>query len=150
MLWLKLYVVPTLPHEVVVADMVYPVVLLVHGRSLSLLSTMVGYLQSGLRTLCQSLCNVIVEKDREGNMVVRSDGGSRVKTPNPRVELPYTYLIALYVMHCPSLMSAVQSSEDSHAIRPAAGAFGLEWLVYAEDPANSSKQHELPVSTVFP
>ena len=34
-----------------------------------------------------------------------------MKTPNPRVELPYTYLMAWYVMHCPSLMTAVSPSE---------------------------------------
>ena len=32
---------------------------------------------------------------------------------NPCVELPYTYLMTWYVMHCPSLLSAVQSSDDS-------------------------------------
>ena len=46
-------------------------------------------------------------------MVVGPDGEPRMKTPNPRVELPYTYLMTWYVMHCPSLMSGVQSSEDS-------------------------------------
>ena len=34
------------------------------------------------------------------------DGNQVVWTPNPRVELPYTYLMAWFVMHCPSLMSA--------------------------------------------
>jgi len=36
-LWLKRYVMPTLPHEVIVANVVYPAVLLAHGRSISLL-----------------------------------------------------------------------------------------------------------------
>ena len=31
--------------------------------------------------------------------------------PNPRVELSYTYLVAWYVMHCPSLMTTVHTSE---------------------------------------
>ena len=113
MLCLKRCVVPTLPHEVNVADMVYPAVLLVHGRSLNFLSAMVCCLQSRLRTLCQSLCNVIAEEDREGNVVVGPDGELTMKTPNPRVELPYTYLMAWYIMQCPSLISVVQSSEDS-------------------------------------
>jgi len=43
-------------------------------------------------------------------VVVGPDGESMMKTPNPCVELPYTYLMAWYIMHCPSLMSAVQSS----------------------------------------
>ena len=29
-----------------------------------------------------------------------------------RVELPYTYMVAWYVMHCPSLMLAIQAPED--------------------------------------
>ena len=48
MLWLKRCVMPTLPHKVIIADMIYPAILLVHGLPLSLLSVMVGYLQSGL------------------------------------------------------------------------------------------------------
>ena len=34
-----------------------------------------------------------------------------MKNPNPRVELSYMYLMAWYVMHCPSLMTAVSPSE---------------------------------------
>jgi len=113
MLWLKRCIIPTLPHEVIIADVVYPAVLLAYGRSLSLLSAMVGCLQSVLRTLCQSLYNVVVEKDKEGYVVVSTDGRPRVRTPNPHLELPYTYLMTWYIMHCPTLMSAVQSSEDS-------------------------------------
>ena len=42
MLWLKRCVVPTLPHEVIVADVVYTAVLLAHGKSISLLQVMVA------------------------------------------------------------------------------------------------------------
>jgi len=111
MLWLKRCVVPTLPHEIIVTDVVYPAIFLAHGLSLGLLPAMIGYLQSRLRALCQSFCNVVVE-DREGDVVVGPDGEPKVKTPNPCVKLPYTYFMAWYVMHCPFLMSAVQSSED--------------------------------------
>ena len=45
--------------------------------------------------------------DAEGNPVKDSNGHPLVKTPNFRVELPYTYLMAWYAMHCPSLMAAV-------------------------------------------
>jgi len=48
MLWLKRCVMPILPHEVIVADVAYPTVLLAHGRSLSLLFAMIDCLQSGL------------------------------------------------------------------------------------------------------
>ena len=44
MLWLKRCVVPTLRHEIIVADLVYLTILLAHGQYLSLLSDMIGYL----------------------------------------------------------------------------------------------------------
>ena len=46
-LWLKCCVVPTLPHEMVVANVVYPAVLLAYGRSIALLPAMVAGIQSG-------------------------------------------------------------------------------------------------------
>ena len=42
MLWLKCCVVPTLPYEVIVADVVYLVVLLAYGKSIALLPAMVA------------------------------------------------------------------------------------------------------------
>jgi len=53
MLWLKRCVVPTLPHEVIVADVVYPAVLLAHGKSITLLLAMVAGIQSRLRALAK-------------------------------------------------------------------------------------------------
>jgi len=82
-------VVPTLPHEVIVADVVYPVVMLAHGKSISLLSKMVAGIQGGLRVLTKSLCQV---EDVVGWPVMYSEGRPEVKTPNSRVELPHTYL----------------------------------------------------------
>jgi len=49
--------------------------------------------------------------DSKGRPEVESEGRPKVKTPNPRIELPYMYLMAWYVIHCPSLMTAVPSSE---------------------------------------
>ena len=46
MLWLKQCVVPTLPHEVVIANVVYPTVPLTHGKSIALLLAMVAGIQS--------------------------------------------------------------------------------------------------------
>jgi len=96
--------VPTLPHEVIVDDVVYPTIFLTYGWSLGLLSAMVSCLQSGLRVLCQKFCNVVVEEGKEGNVVIGSDGEPKMKTLNPHAELPYTYFIAWYIMHYPSLM----------------------------------------------
>ena len=59
----------------------------------------------------EKLCQVEAVVDSQGKQVADSEGRPEARTPNPRVELPYTYLIALYVMHCPSLMTAVSPSE---------------------------------------
>ena len=49
MLWLKRCVVPTLPHEVIIADVVYPVILLAYGWSLGLLHAMLGCFRVGFK-----------------------------------------------------------------------------------------------------
>ena len=86
--------VPTLSYEVIVVDVVYQAVLLAYEKSIALLPAMVAGIQSGLRTLVKSLCQVEAIVDSEGRPVVDSEGRPRVKTPNPRIELPYTYLMA--------------------------------------------------------
>ena len=60
---------------------------------------MVCCLLSGLHVLTKSFCHVEAQ-DAEGNVIVDQNGELKLKTPNPRVELPYTYLMACYVMHC--------------------------------------------------
>ena len=94
MLWLKRCVVSMLLHEVIVADVVYSVVLLAHEKSISLLPAIVADVQSGLRALVKSLCQVEAVIDSQGRPVVDSEGRPEVRTLNPRVELPYTYLMA--------------------------------------------------------
>jgi len=49
--------------------------------------------------------------DSQGRQVVDSEGRPEGRTPNPRVELPNTYLMAWYVMHCLLLMMTVSPSE---------------------------------------
>ena len=83
-----------LPHEVIVANVVYPVVLLAHEKFIALLPTMVAGIQSGLRALAKSFCQVEAIVDTEGHPVTDSNGRPLVNAPNPRVELPYTYLMA--------------------------------------------------------
>jgi len=112
MLWLKRCVVSTLPYEVIIADVVYPVILLGHGKSIALLPTIVARIQSGLWVLMKSFCQVEGIVGVKGNPIKDSNGHPLVKTPCPRVELPYTYLMAWYVMHYPSLMTAVSASES--------------------------------------
>ena len=100
MLWLKKCVVPTLPHEAISMDVVYPAVMLAYGRPIGLLPAMVSCLQSGLRVLTTSFCRT------EEENLVDCDGMPLKKTPVPRVELPYTYLMAWFVLHCPALMTS--------------------------------------------
>ena len=50
MLWLKHCVVPTPPHEVIVADVVYPAILLAYEKSIALLPATVSYTHLTLPT----------------------------------------------------------------------------------------------------
>jgi len=72
----------------------------------------VGCIQSELRVLTKTFCKVEALVDDKGNMLIVRNDDPEVKVHNPRVELPYTYLVAWYVMHCPSLMTVVHVSED--------------------------------------
>ena len=112
MLWLKRCVVPILFHEVIVADVVYPAVLLAFGRDISLLPMMMRCIQSGLRVLTKTFCKVEALVDANGNALTDQHGNPEVKMPNPRIELLYTYLMAWYVMHCPYLMITTYTSKD--------------------------------------
>jgi len=80
--------------------------LLAYGKFIALLPAMVARIQSGLRALIKSVCQVEAIVDSQGRPVVDSEGRPKVKTPSPRIEPPYMYLMAWYVMHCPSLMTA--------------------------------------------
>ena len=66
---------------------------------------------SGLWALTKSFCHMEAIVDARGNPVKDSNGHPLVKTPSSRVELPYTYLMAWYMMHCPSLMTVISVSE---------------------------------------
>lgn len=91
MLWLKCYIVPTPPREVVAIDVIYPAILLAYVHPLCLLSAMVCRLQSGFEN--QSINSATFRKLR------KMTGTSLIKTSNPRVELPYTYQRVWFVKH---------------------------------------------------
>ena len=50
--------------------------------------------------------------DAKGNALIDQNGNPEVKVPNPRIKLLHTYLVAWYIMHCPSLMTVAYTSED--------------------------------------
>jgi len=60
----------------------------------------------------QDIYKVKALVDDEGNVFIDQNGDPELKVLNPRVKLKYTYLVAWYVIHCPSLMTIVQASED--------------------------------------
>jgi len=60
----------------------------------------------------QDIFKVKVLVDDDGNVLIDQYGDPEVKVPNPRVELPYTYLVVWYIMHCPSLVTVAHTSED--------------------------------------
>jgi len=99
MLWLKRCVMPTLPHKVIVANVVYPAVLLAFSQSIALLSMIVGCIQSRLQALTKTFCKVEALVDANSNALTDQHGNLEVKVPNFRIELLYTYLVAWYVMH---------------------------------------------------
>ena len=94
MLWLKRCIVPTLCHEVIVADVIYPDILLAFSQNVALLPAIVGCIQSRLRVLSKMFCKVKALVDDKGNVLIDQNGDAELKVPNPRVELSYTYLVA--------------------------------------------------------
>lgn len=66
---------------------------------------MVNNLPSGLL----ALCNDFIPEDKAKGKAAKGSmkESAKVKTPNPRAEMSYTYLIAWLVILYPSLMSAI-------------------------------------------
>lgn len=83
MIWLKKYLVPTHLYKVLLPTMELPMVPLVVHHRVVLLPDMMANLQYGLYWLVVE-CMKGVE--------------------NPCMELPYTYLMAWFLLHCPLLM----------------------------------------------
>ena len=102
LVWLKRCVVPSSFSDVVLPTVLLPAVCLVCGRSLGLLPAMVCCIQRGLRVLTEAFCRPPMTKRGKGIILPR-DG------PDPRINLPYTYLMAWFALHCPAI---IQSSEE--------------------------------------
>ena len=106
MIWLKRCVIPSPPHDVITGEVIFPAVLLAFGIRLALLPAMIADIQAGLRQWGQSLLN----RDKDS-----------------RIGMPYVYLIAWYVMHCPPLMHT--PTLDSNNIPFAQRLERSNWLV---------------------
>ena len=68
--------------------------------------------------------------DAKGNPIKDSNGHPLVKTPSPRVELPYTYLMAWYVMHCPSLIVVISASEGFIPFKQLESSSWLQYYMF--------------------
>lgn len=79
-LWFKRCVIPSLLRECITIRVLYSAVQLVYGCPLGLLLAMVCRIQHGLRLLTEAFLSE--------------------PKPNPRVDLPYTYLMAWFIFHC--------------------------------------------------
>ena len=90
---------PSSSGDVIHPTVLFPAVRLVHGRSLGLLPAMVCCIQRGLRALMEAFCRPPTTKRGKGT-ILPCDG------PNPRMGLPYTYLMAWFALHCPSIIQA--------------------------------------------
>lgn len=95
-LWLKRCVVPSSPQECITIRVLYPAVQLVYGHSLGLLPAMVCCVQHSLRQLVDTFLN-------EPNS-------------NPQIDLPYTYLMALFASDCQGLIPAGPVISDNKTL----------------------------------
>jgi hypothetical protein len=98
LIWLQKCVVPSRNFETLSIEAIFPAVRLAYGHPYALLPAMVACLQGGLRRLVNQFCATICRDDAEGS----SCGGAW--SPNPKVELPYSYLMAWFVKHCPCII----------------------------------------------
>ena len=95
--WLKC-VVSSLLHDRILPTALFPAVQLVYGRALRLLPATVCCIQHGLQTLTEAFCREATAKKTGKELVLPRDG------PCLRVELPYTYLMAWFALHCPAII----------------------------------------------
>jgi len=70
---------------------------------------MVCCIQHGLWTLIEEFCREATTKKEGNELILPHD------VPCPRVELPYTYLMAWFALHYPAIIkSGEEPPEDAH------------------------------------
>ena len=150
MLWLKRYVVPTLPHEVIVADVVYPAVLLAYEKSIALLPAMVARIQSGLQALVKSLCQVEAIVDSKGRPEVDSEGRPKVKTPQPQDRASIHVPDGLVRYALPFTDDGGAFLRRFRSLHAETGEFELVSLIYVLCSEIQSEQFELLARLLLP
>ncbi|ONK78190.1 uncharacterized protein A4U43_C02F15480 [Asparagus officinalis] len=96
-IWLKKCVAPYQSGDIMPLEVLYLVVQLAYKKELSLLPVMVANIHRGLRQISSTF--------------TQKEDALSAKIPLSKVELPYTYLMAWFVLHRPNVMS-VSSTVD--------------------------------------
>lgn len=91
MIWLRCCVIPSLTHDALTVDLVYPDVQIACGMRLALLPRMVANIHCGLQLLAKYFYSQSQQK--------------------PGIEMEYTYLMAWFVMHCTVLMDTISRND---------------------------------------
>ena len=82
---------------------------------------MVCCIQRGLRALTETFCRPPTTKRGKGT-ILPCDG------PNPRIGLPYTYLMAWFALHCPSMIEAGEDPPEGVRMALLRRFEGCSWL----------------------
>ncbi|ONK80910.1 uncharacterized protein A4U43_C01F23120 [Asparagus officinalis] len=90
-IWLKKCVVPYQSGDTLPLEVLYPAIQLAYKKELSLLPVMVANIHRGLRQISSAF--------------TRKEGEPSAQIPTIKVELPYTYLMAWFVLHRSDMMS---------------------------------------------
>jgi len=119
--WLKRCVVPSPSSDVILPTVLLPAIHLVHGCSLGLLPAMVCCIQRGLRALTEGFCRPPMTKRGKGTILPRNG-------PNPRIGLPYTYLMLWFALHYPAIIQAGEEPPEGVRMMLLRRFEGFSWL----------------------
>jgi len=121
LVWLKKYVVPSPLHDGSLSWVLLPVVQFIHGKPLGLLPAMVCGIQRDVRALMEAFCRPPATKRGKGQ-ILPHDG------PNPRMEMPYIYLMAWFVLHCFAIIQPGEEPPEGVHFAHLCRFEGSQWL----------------------
>jgi len=75
----------------------FPAIQFAHGKPLGLLPAMVCCIQLGLQALTEAFCRQPTTKREKGQVLP-------LNRPFPRMEMPDTYLMPWFALHCPAII----------------------------------------------
>ena len=119
--WLKKCIVPSPLHDGILSWVLLPTVQLIHGKPLGLLPAIVCGIQRGLHALTEAFCRLPATRRGKGQILPR-DG------PNLRVEMPYTYLMAWFALHCPAIIQPEEEPPKGVHFAHLRRFEGSQWL----------------------